>query len=146
MVKHADSQTGVVSLIPACVTLKTPLVRKATGNHLMNSTSLENTQSPVSGFCYAPNGVCFAVNFKKSISLEKTQSPVSGFCYAPNGVCFAVVICYRILHSLQRVWKRPFCTRKYVDELNPIRFKCSQLIISVNDHYQCRKKRQRKKK
>ena len=45
--------TGVVRLIPPCVTLKTSLVRKATGKRLMNSTSLEKTQSPVSGFCYA---------------------------------------------------------------------------------------------
>ena len=33
--------TGVVSSIPPCVTFKTPLVRKATGNHLMSSTSLK---------------------------------------------------------------------------------------------------------
>ena len=35
--------------------LKTPLVRKVMGNHLIKSTSLEKTQSPVSGFCYAQN-------------------------------------------------------------------------------------------
>ena len=35
--------TGVVSSIPPCVTCKAPLVRKATGNHLTNSTSLERT-------------------------------------------------------------------------------------------------------
>ena len=52
--------TGVVSSIPLCVTFKTPLVRKATGNHLMNSTFLEKTHSPVSGFCYAPSRVCNA--------------------------------------------------------------------------------------
>ena len=39
MVKQADRNTGVVSSIPPCVTFKTPLVRKATGNHLMNSSS-----------------------------------------------------------------------------------------------------------
>ena len=48
---------GVITSIPPCVTFQTPLVRKATGNHLMNSTSLERTQSPVSGFCYARNRV-----------------------------------------------------------------------------------------
>ena len=32
--------------------------RKATGNHLIKSTSLEKTQSPVSGFCHARNRVC----------------------------------------------------------------------------------------
>ena len=51
--------TGVVSSIPPCATFKkTPLVRKATGNHLTNSTSLEKRQSPVSGFCYTRNRVC----------------------------------------------------------------------------------------
>ena len=48
---------GVITSIPPCVAFKTPLVRKATGNHLMNSTSLERTQSAVSGFCYARNRV-----------------------------------------------------------------------------------------
>ena len=50
----------VVSLIPPCIAFKTLLVGKATGNHLINSTSLEKTQSPVSGFCYARNRVCNA--------------------------------------------------------------------------------------
>ena len=36
-------------------TMKTPLVRKATGNHPVKSISLETTHSPVSGFCYVPN-------------------------------------------------------------------------------------------
>ena len=78
--------TGIVSWIPPCVTFKTPLVMKAMGNHLMNSTSLENTQSPVSGFCYARNRVWSVVNLKRCTSLENTQSPVSGFCYARNRV------------------------------------------------------------
>ena len=47
--------TGAASSIPPCVTFETSLVRKATGNPLMNSTSLEKTQSPFSGFCYAQN-------------------------------------------------------------------------------------------
>ena len=59
-------KTGVVSSIPPCVTFETPLARKATGNHLMNSTSVEKTQSPVSGFCYARNRVCDAVNLNKT--------------------------------------------------------------------------------
>ena len=50
--------TGVVSLIHARVIIKAPLARKAMGNHIMNSTSLEKPQSPVSGFCYARNRVC----------------------------------------------------------------------------------------
>ena len=52
--------TGVVRSIHPCVVFKTPLVRTATGNHLMNSTSLEKSQSPVSGFCYGRDGVCNA--------------------------------------------------------------------------------------
>ena len=44
--------TGVVSSNPARVTIKTPLARKSTGNHLIKSTSLEKAQSPVSGFCH----------------------------------------------------------------------------------------------
>ena len=44
MVQHADSQHKVSS-IPPCVTSKTPMVRKATGNHLTSSTSVEETQS-----------------------------------------------------------------------------------------------------
>ena len=51
---------GVVSSMPPCVTFKTPLVRKATGIHLIKSTSLEETQIPVSGFCYARNRVVMA--------------------------------------------------------------------------------------
>ena len=47
VVRHVESQHRV--LIPPCVTFKAPLVRKATGNHLINSTSLEETHSPVSG-------------------------------------------------------------------------------------------------
>ena len=49
--------TGVVSSIPPCAAIKTPLVRKATGNHLIESTALEKAQSPVSGFCNARNRV-----------------------------------------------------------------------------------------
>ena len=37
--------TRVSSSIPLCVTIKTPLVRKATRNHLIKSTSLEKLQS-----------------------------------------------------------------------------------------------------
>ena len=54
VIKRVDPNT---SSNRARVTMKTPSVRKATGNHLMNSTSLEKTQSPVSGWCYAQNRV-----------------------------------------------------------------------------------------
>ena len=53
----------VVSSIPHCVPIKTPFARNATGNHLIKSTSLEKTQCPISGFCYARNRVCDAVFF-----------------------------------------------------------------------------------
>ena len=53
--------TGVVSSIPSCVTYKTPLVRKATGNHLIKSAPLEKAQGPVSDFDYARNRECNAV-------------------------------------------------------------------------------------
>ena len=36
--------TWVFSSVPICVTMITPLVRKATGNYLMKSTSLENVR------------------------------------------------------------------------------------------------------
>ena len=42
--------TGVVSSIPQRVTFKTPLARKAIGNHLMKIHVPRLTQSPVSGF------------------------------------------------------------------------------------------------
>ena len=45
--------TGVVSLIPPCHN-KYALVGRATGNHLMNSTSLEKKLGALfTGFCYA---------------------------------------------------------------------------------------------
>ena len=53
--------SGVVSLNPTRVTSKMPLVKNATVNHLMNSTSLEKTHSHISGLCYARNRVCNAL-------------------------------------------------------------------------------------
>ena len=45
-----------------CVSqLKVRLARKAKGNHLIKSTSLEKTQSSVYGFCYARDRVCRVV-------------------------------------------------------------------------------------
>ena len=83
----------VVSSIPSCVTYKTQLARKATVNHL-KFTSLEKTQSPVSGFCYARNRMCQIPLARKATGNHlkfhfprKTQSPVSGFCYARNRMC-----------------------------------------------------------
>ena len=58
--KKEDEQKEKKSSIPTCVTFKMSVARKAKGNHLMNSTSLEKTQSPDSGFCYARNRVCNA--------------------------------------------------------------------------------------
>ena len=42
---------GVVMSNPACVTVKTPLTRKAAGKDLIKSTSLEKTGSLISCFC-----------------------------------------------------------------------------------------------
>ena len=53
--------TGLVSSVPPCVTIKSPFVRKGMGDHLIKSSSLEKSQSPVSGFCYARNRVCDVV-------------------------------------------------------------------------------------
>ena len=51
VVQRADA--GVVMSNPARDTIKIPLARYATGDHLIKSISLEKTQSFVSGFCYA---------------------------------------------------------------------------------------------
>ena len=67
--------TGVVSSIPSCATFKPPLVRKATENHLIKSTSLEKPQSPVSGFCYARNRV---YNAPGSIAINKRLMAIHG--------------------------------------------------------------------
>ena len=37
--------TGAVNSVPPCVTMKTPLLRKAMGNHLIKSTSLEKLRA-----------------------------------------------------------------------------------------------------
>ena len=46
---------------PICVTMKIPLVRMATRNYRIQSTSLEKAQIPVSSFCCARNRVCYTV-------------------------------------------------------------------------------------
>ena len=71
---------GVVSSIPPCVTLKAPFMRKATENHIMNSTSLEKTQSPVSGFCYARNRVCNALKFQFFIFGGRSEVDFTCLC------------------------------------------------------------------
>ena len=82
---------GVVSSIPPCVIFKTPLVRKATGNHLMNSTSLEKTQSPVSGFCYAPSRVCNAATKVGLIIRVKPRNVVSSIQFI-NGWFLIIMV------------------------------------------------------
>ena len=76
--------TGVVSSVPPCVAIDRPLVRKAMGNHLMNSTSLEKTQSPVSKSSMQSLSLVSA-----TLEIEYAI-PVSGFCYARNRACDAV--------------------------------------------------------
>ena len=50
------------------------------GNHLMDSTSLEKTQSPVSAFCYARNRVCNAEaktdNTSSRVNLQKYDAAI----------------------------------------------------------------------
>ena len=48
-----------VNVLAIIITITTLSARKATIDHLVNSTSLEKRlKSPVSGFCYAGNRVC----------------------------------------------------------------------------------------
>ena len=78
MVNKRTHNTGVVSSIPQCVTFKMPLARKGTGNQLMNSTSLEKTQSPVFGFCYARNGAGnVAVMFHFSSNVKQSHKNIA---------------------------------------------------------------------
>ena len=42
-----NCNAGILSLNPARFAIKVPMVRKATGNHLVKPTSLGETQSPV---------------------------------------------------------------------------------------------------
>ena len=72
--------TGIIGLNPPRVTMKTPLVRKATGNHLMNSTSLEKNSEPCIWFLACSKLSMLCSQFYKIHSLERTQSPGSGFC------------------------------------------------------------------
>ena len=60
--------------------IKTPLVMKATERHLMKSTSLEKTQSPVYFFCYAQNRVCDAVLFTFCNEME------FGYCFDTSAI------------------------------------------------------------
>ena len=41
MVSTQTRNPGVVSLMPPCLTIETPLVKEARGNHLIKSSSLE---------------------------------------------------------------------------------------------------------
>ena len=47
--------TGIATSNPTRITMETPLARKATGSHLIKSTSLEKAQSLVFSFCDARN-------------------------------------------------------------------------------------------
>ena len=60
---------------PVRVTIRNAIGEEGSGEppHKVHFPRKE-TQSPFSGFCYAPNRVCFAVNFKKSTSLDKLRA------------------------------------------------------------------------
>ena len=57
--------TGVVSPIPPCVIFKMPLARKATGNHLMNSTFLEKLRA--ASLVAATLEIEYATEFKATL-------------------------------------------------------------------------------
>ena len=70
--KCVTHNTGVVSSNPARVTMKTPLARKTTGNHLIKPTALEKIQSPVSGLCYGRNQTHQTINILEKLNgMEK---------------------------------------------------------------------------
>ena len=48
------------------------------GNHLIKSTSLEKTQSPVSGFCYVRNRARDTVSIMSCSTSNKFPIPVLG--------------------------------------------------------------------
>ena len=62
--KCRSSVCGLITqgLNQAHVTIEKPLVRKATGYHVVNPTSLEKIQRHVYGFCYARNRECNGVS------------------------------------------------------------------------------------
>ena len=57
VVKHADSRHWGCQSDSSMRHNKNAIGKKATGYHFMKSTSLEATQSPVSGFCCAQTRV-----------------------------------------------------------------------------------------
>ena len=62
--------TGVMNSIPACHN-KDAIGKESKGNHLIKSISLENIQSPVSGFRYTRHQVCDAAIGKVKCSFRE---------------------------------------------------------------------------
>ena len=58
MVKHADSQYKGCEFECCMCHNKNAIGEEGNGKPPHESTSLERTQSPVAGFCYARNRVC----------------------------------------------------------------------------------------
>ena len=58
MVKRVDSKRMGCGFDSYAHHDKNAIGEEGNGNYLMNSTSLEKTQNPISGFCYARNRVC----------------------------------------------------------------------------------------
>ena len=67
--------------------MKLLLVRKATRNHLIKSNSLEQTQSPVSGFGYARNRVCNAEGKTKVDASMSTGEYLVESATLSHGLC-----------------------------------------------------------
>ena len=90
VVKHVDLQHRGCQFDSSMCHLKNAIGEEAIGSHLMTSTSLEKTQSPVSGFCSTRNRVCNAAeigNKKRDIisrslmdlTLHSTHAAKHGF-------------------------------------------------------------------
>ena len=97
---------------------KTPLVGKATGNHLIKFTFLEKTQSPVSGFCYARNRVCNAV-FSMKEKLTQKSFGVARCQYQPKTARYSIPIflCAEPLKYLLN-WNATPASRHSIEQLN----------------------------
>ena len=84
----------VVSSNPARVPMETPLVRKPTGNQLINP--LGKNHGPVSGFCYARNRVCNAAapysigvdNPRLRVRMRLRDSPIVSVTVEVADVCY----------------------------------------------------------
>ena len=127
--------SGVMSSSPANVIIKTPLARKAMGNHFMKSISLEKTHTAVSVLCYARNQVCDEVDVTgatKSIGILLPDMHAEfRLIYRGRLLCQLAIFCsivelrnqlslnYRSLLAFS-IWlaRRPLVLRKFLDAIS----------------------------